>query len=167
MPVAREREIPPAPRPSTHRLNFRKFPKCPKLRPPGAESELLVISRQIQYASRQGPHPDNVIEAMTKKYGTPNILLKKPGSSGELSLLGWVFDASGKFVENAEGSSCDLLSPTGYDLKELAHHYTVLMGGASGVFNPVWVSPACGLTMTTENSNRKRRLRLADHQQRL
>lgn len=126
-----------------------EIPDRPELRPAGAEAELVVISRQIQYGNRQGPHPDNVLGAMTDKYGRPSIQIKKSAPGGEKYLIGWVYDAAGDFVPEAEGSACDLLSVTGYDLKERAHHYAVL-NNVPGIFYPVMISPHCGLTLITE-----------------
>jgi hypothetical protein len=126
-----------------------EIPDQPELRPAGAEAELVVISRQIQYGNRQGPHPDNVLGAMSNKYSRPSIQIKKPGSAGEQYLVGWVYDAAGNFVPDAQDSPCDLLSVTGYDLKERAHHYAVL-NNVPNIFYPVMISPHCGLNLISE-----------------
>ena len=126
-----------------------EIPEMPKLRPPGAEAELVVISRQIQYGNRQGPHPENVINALAGKYGTPSVRIEKQAGVGDNYLLGWIYDASGNFVTNGEGSDCDLLSRTGYELKEVAHYYSVL-NNLSGIFNLVSISTQCGLTLAAD-----------------
>lgn len=126
-----------------------QIPEMPMLRPTGADAELVVISRQIQYGNRQGPHPDNVLGAMGNKYGRPSIRIKKSGSTREQYLVGWVYDAAGEFVPDAKDSACDLLSVTGYDLKERARHYTVL-NNVPNIYYPVMISPHCGLTLISD-----------------
>ncbi len=133
-------------------LQLPEIPEMPKLRPLGAEAQLLVISRQIQYGNRQGPHPDNVIGALSKKYGSPSVKIERQAGVANTYLLGWIFDASGNFLSDAAGSPCDLLTPTGYDLKKLAHYYSTAATAshAAGMFNQVMISPNCGLTLACE-----------------
>jgi hypothetical protein len=133
-------------------LQLPEIPDMPKLRPAGAEAQLVVISRQIQYGNRQGPHPDKVINALSKKYGTPSVKIERQAGVANTYLLGWIFDASGNFNSDAAGSSCDLLTPTGYDLKKLAHYYSTAATAshAAGMFNQVMISPHCGLTLACE-----------------
>lgn len=133
-------------------LQLPEIPEEPKLRPAGAEAQLVVISRQIQYGNRQGPHPDKVINALTKKYGSPSVKIERQAGVANTYLLGWTFDASGNFLSDAAGSPCDLLTPTGYDLKKLAHYYATAATASqtAGMFNQVMISPNCGLTLACE-----------------
>ena len=82
-----------------------KVPEMPKLRPNGAEAELMFVSRSLRFPINRGPHQDNVIKAMTDKYGTPSIHIKNLSSRGGNHLLEWSFDASNARIQNSKGRS--------------------------------------------------------------
>jgi len=131
----------PAPAPPT----LPDVPDAPALRPRGADSELIIASRRLTFSNNRGPHQDNVIDAMTKKYGEPSIHVKELSSAGGRHLLAWVFDAKGDRIPDAEGGACDHMPKHLYNNKELAGTFSA--GNMTWVFNTVTVSEKCGLTI--------------------
>ena len=125
-----------------------EIPPKPELRPAGADAELLVISRQIHFAKNAAPHKDNVIAAMSEKYGTPSVRVEKLGSNGGQILLGWTFDKDDQRIEDANGSLCDHLSRNTRETKKIAKLYAVALTANrySDVYDLVSMSPECGLT---------------------
>jgi hypothetical protein len=126
-----------------------KGPESSKLKPSRAETELLFVSRQLQYSDNQGPHQDNLLDAMIAKYGKPSIHVKETGSDRGRHKLTWIFDASGSHIINAEGCACDHLSQSASQQEEFARAHTISQRVArtGGVFNPITVSSKCGLTL--------------------
>ncbi len=126
-----------------------KTPESSKLKPSRAETELLFVSRQLQYRDNKGPHQSNLLDAMIAKYGKPSIYIKETSSDRGRHKLAWIFDASGSHVINAEGGACDHLSRSASQQAELAKTHTISQRVArtGGVFNPITVSPECGLTI--------------------
>jgi hypothetical protein len=129
-----------------------KIPKASegsKLRSSRAEAELMFVSRQLQYRANQGPHQDNLIDAMIAKYGKPSIHIKKLDAARGKHKLAWIFDASGSHIINAQGGVCDHISRNASQQEELAGAHTISqrVARSGGVFNPITVSSECGLTI--------------------
>jgi len=126
-------------------LKLPDVPDMPRLRPDGAEAELIIASRRLMFASNRGPHQDNVIDALSEKYGKPSIYLKDLGSTGGRHHLFWLFDADNNRIEDAAGGVCDHSPKHLYNNKELASTFSP--GNTRWVFNTVTISEKCGLTV--------------------
>ncbi len=122
-----------------------EMPPMPKLRPEGADAELLFISRQVRFLNHQMPSRDNIIQALSAKYGPPSIRVEP---RADRVLLGWVFDAAARRISDARGGPCDHLTkqPSAQSEKNKFYSPALRAAQAGEVFDLVTMSPECGLT---------------------
>ncbi len=125
--------------------DYPEIPPMPELRPEGADAELLFVSRLIKFGSSRGPHPDTLIQVLTKKYGRPSI---NTGADQRRIKLAWIHDIAGNLISDATGGPCDFVTdpPSPMKDKEKFHSVALRAAQAGGPYDLVTMSPQCGLT---------------------
>ena len=140
-------------------------PEMPKLRPNGAEAELMFVSRSLRFPINRGPHQDNVIKAMTDKYGTPSIHIKNLSSREETTYLNGLSMFPMPYSKQQGRSVRSRLSQAPCKISSRSGHMAT--GRMPVSFSPVTVSAECGMTVQSGTQRERRRLGLPNEDNRL